>query len=322
MTPNRLSFNDIKKISSWWISKGGSKKVEIAALEPLLWKDNQYRIDDVVLLLKNMGFLVTMTTNASTLNNFASKLKNSGLDLLRISWHSLDKETYYSITGGGSLEKLLNGIYSAIESNLNIKINRVLLKGHTSDLHEQIDFVDKHHLKLKLLDLYWTPSIDENYKKYYISPTDALHPFMDLLTPYLREDNEITSTRTRVNYLTVKSGLGKVEYKVKESAKKENSLCKSCNFKDECLEGYADYFRVFPNGDASLCYLRGDLSTKNYENLFISNDIPLRFVLEGRCNFNCGFPGDNESWCLKQGRGFSFPKRENKIIRIQHKNED
>ena len=95
---NRLSFSKIIKIASWWKSAGGSSKVEVAALEPLLWKDGNYKIHDIISMLKDMGFIVTMTTNGSTLSKHANYLKKAGLDLLRVSCHSLDPEIFRKIS--------------------------------------------------------------------------------------------------------------------------------------------------------------------------------------------------------------------------------
>ncbi len=313
---NRLSFSKIIKIASWWKSAGGSSKVEVAALEPLLWKDGNYKIHDIISMLKDMGFIVTMTTNGSTLSKHANYLKKAGLDLLRVSCHSLDPEIFRKITGGGNLELVQSGILAAIAAGLKIKINRVLLKGHTHDLGEHINFINHHQITLKILDLYWTPSSANMYNLYYISPKEAISPFINEC--HLMQSNiDISAGRHRKIYKTPNSGM--VEFKIKESAEKPSVPCQSCKFNTECLEGYGDYFRVFPNGDASLCYLRSDLSTQDYNSISISERaIPLRLVLEGRCNFNCGFPTEEISWCLKQGRGFNFPNRSG-VIKIENK---
>ena len=145
---DRISFDQIKSIASWWKTAGGSSKIEIAALEPLLWKDGKHSISDVVSMLKDMDFFVTMTTNGATLTKHANSLKRSGLDLLRISWHSLDADVFRKITGGGKLTSVYNGIIAAIDCNLPLKINRVLLRGYTNDLGEHIKFINYYKLTL------------------------------------------------------------------------------------------------------------------------------------------------------------------------------
>lgn len=311
----RLSLDEITKVAKWWKNSGGYPKVEVAALEPTLWRDKEYNISDVVKQLKDLEFTVSITTNGSLLSKYSEALKQAGLDLLRVSWHSLDDETFRKITGGGSLKNVKSGIISAINSGLNIKINRVLLKGYTNDVRAQADFINQYKIKLKLLDLYWTPSSASFYEKYYISPQEVISECLDNYKIDLIKNIE-SNGRKRVTYKTSNGGI--IEYKIKESANKDHQLCNNCNFKEDCLEGYGDYFRVYPDATASLCYLRKDLTTRNYESIFINKKMPLRFVLEGRCNFNCGFPESETSWCLKQGRDFKFPSRHG-AFKIEYK---
>ena len=289
-------------------------KVEIAALEPMLWKEGSYTICHVVEKLKNMNFVVSMTTNGSLLSKYSSDLKSAGLDLVRVSWHSLDDDVFRRITGGGNLDIVRRGIEGAINSGISVKVNRVLLRGFTDDLRGQIEFADRNGITLKILDLYWTPSSARQYDQYYISPQEVLDPFIqDLTLETIGDPNGFGRRRKR--YSTAKGGV--VEYKVKETAEKSADICCECSFKDECIEGYGDYFRVFPDATASLCYLRQDLATDDYDSIFSGGGMPLRFVLEGRCNFNCGFPNEEASWCLKQGRGFKFPDR-SEVVKIEY----
>lgn len=326
----RLSFARMMSAALWWKENNGLMQVEVAALEPLLWREDGLRIGHVVAALKEMGFRVSMTSNGSLLSQHAESLREAGLDLLRLSWHSMSPDIYRKITGGGSLEKLVEGIRAGIGCSLNMSLNRVLLKGYTDDLYEQIDFVDQHQLRLKLLDLYWTAESATEYEKYYISPEEALSE--SAIPGYLElmQDDRQQRGRSRMRYLTPRRGL--VEYKLKSTAKKDNDVCSFCTKKSNCLEGYGDYFRVFPEGRSSLCYLRQDLAYSTYDKdtFFIPDSepwgremrktvesIPLRLVLEGRCNFNCGFPDSSSSWCLKQGKGYQFPDRSG-VIKFEH----
>jgi molybdenum cofactor biosynthesis enzyme MoaA len=318
----RLSYKQIISVAEEWLSLGGQAKVEVAALEPLLWAEDKLRISDVVNALKNIGYVVSITTNGSLLENHAESLKKANLDLVRLSWHSINAVDYKEITGGGSLHCFMTGLEKAIEVGLNISINRVLLAGFTQDITEQVRFIDNHKIRLKLLDLYWTPSNAVFFDKYYLNPKDVIDA-LELEKNFLQPvDFANQGTRSRVQFKTPNGG--KIEYKLSSTAKKKHSVCYGCDKKDFCLEGYADYFRVFPEGTGSLCYLRKELAVHifddnkanlikfaeycNSEELVIKQ-IPLRLVLEGRCNFNCGFPKSNDSWCLKYDLGYKFPIR-------------
>lgn len=322
----RLNYKQIISVAEEWLNLGGQPKVEVAALEPLLWMENRLRISDVVVALKNLGYIVSMTSNGSLLSNHAESLKKANLDLLRLSWHSMNAVDYKEITGGGSLECFLTGLEKAIEIGLNISVNRVLLLGLNNDLTQQIHFVDRHKIRLKLLDLYWTQSSSDFFNKYYLSPQDAIED-LKLEDDFLQlVDYSDNGRRERIQFKTPNGGF--VQYKLSSTAKKKYNVCSKCEKKDFCLEGYADYFRVFPEGIGSLCYLRKELATHifdvdkanlikfaefhNFDDLdfnSIIKQIPLRLVLEGRCNFNCGFPKSKDSWCLKYDLGYKFPTR-------------
>lgn len=327
----RLEFQKIMNLAHWWKRNQGMMKVEVAALEPLLWREGEWRVAHVVSALKEIGFHVSMTSNGSFLARDAVDLKSAGLDLLRLSWHSMVDDTYHKITGGGSLKHFINGIHSALNHGLNISINRVLMRGYLADLDRQISFVDQYALRLKLLDLYWTPSSAADYSRYYISPEEALDGLTQPSLLTLSSELHPIGNRARVKFHT--PGGAVIEYKISASAKKSNAICLLCSKQADCLEGYADYFRVFPDGSISLCYLRTDLAISGFNKEIVTLDllgmelndikkymvnIPIRFVLEGRCNFNCGFPESTASWCLKSGRGFNFPDRE-KVIKNEHK---
>lgn len=148
MNHQYLSFEKINNLSDWWLENSKSRNVEIAALEPLIWKSGDNNIIDVVRIFKEKGFSVSMTSNGAYLKKYAKLLKEAELDLLRVSWHSMDEEIYKKVTGGGKLHKLLDGLAEASLYNLNISINRVLMKGYTDDLSQQIEYIDKYKLRL------------------------------------------------------------------------------------------------------------------------------------------------------------------------------
>ena len=68
-----LSYAHIMAIADAWRDMGGTLEVEIGALEPLLWRDGQYRIHDVVNMMTERGFKVSMTTNRQILDIFAKR---------------------------------------------------------------------------------------------------------------------------------------------------------------------------------------------------------------------------------------------------------
>lgn len=321
---NYLSFTAIKKIAEAWLDSGGLPEADLAALEPTLWSDGAKNICDVIELLSDMGYSVNMTTNGSTLVTLERSLKNCGLNKLRISWHTLDEKRYKQITSYGNYNKFMQGVNKAISHKENICFNRMLINGHLSDLEKQIAFVDQYGLRLKLYDLYWTKNINSHYKKFYISPEEAISSVKILDNFYLEI---INFSKKRERLCFVGPNGGRVEVKLSNSANKHVVFCKNCNYKDNCLEGFGDYFRIFPSGMAGFCYMRSELDRSIIEkykvNFFtiaqlyertgqsftdLQKKIGLRFVLTSVCNYNCKLPGVNSSLCLKAIRSdFHYP---------------
>lgn len=101
------------------------KKIRLTGGEPLLRQD----IVDLVKGIKDRGIeKIYITTNGILLAEKIDDLKNAGLDGVNISLDTLDREQFTSITRGGDLEKVLDGIKKSLQLNLEVKINSVIIK--------------------------------------------------------------------------------------------------------------------------------------------------------------------------------------------------
>jgi len=82
---------------------------------------------------------ISLTTNGILLENDAQNIFNAGIRRINISLDSLNKDKYFSITGGGDLEAVLRGIDAAEKIGFNpIKINAVVMRNFNDD--EILDF--------------------------------------------------------------------------------------------------------------------------------------------------------------------------------------
>ena len=101
------------------------KKIRLTGGEPLLRQD----IVELVKGIKDRGIeKIYITTNGILLAEKIEDLKNTGLDGVNISLDTLDREQFFSITRGGELEKVLDGIKKSLKLNLEVKINSVIIK--------------------------------------------------------------------------------------------------------------------------------------------------------------------------------------------------
>lgn len=126
-----LTLEELTRVTEAFIQRG-VKKVRVTGGEPLVRKG-------IPELLERLGTHVggaldelTLTTNATQLTRFASQIANAGIRRLNVSLDSLDPATFFEITRGGDLSRVLAGIDAALDAGLKVKINTVALKHHNA----------------------------------------------------------------------------------------------------------------------------------------------------------------------------------------------
>lgn len=333
MSLSPLSYAHIMAIADAWRDMGGTSDVEIGALEPLLWRDGQYRIHDVVRSLTERGFKVSMTTNGQLLDIFADNLSRAGLSLIRTSWHSTNPLVFREISGGyGDYERFMRGITLALESGVKVAFNRVLLRGHTGGIPEQLAFIEQYKSRLKLYTLMWTPQGASTHKLFYQDWRSVVR------SSVLPRTIEIARVRKRLGRGRLRFHLvggGSVEIKLGDRLDRSEHPCASCSFKGECEEGFGDYVRVDPRLHLYFCYMRRDLGFQiseyfgnpemlkqkireslggvHVEGLLAT--APLRLTVTPFCNFNCRAPGAEQGWCTEEPGEFMYPKIRTSLLK-------
>lgn len=321
-----LSYAHVMAIADAWRDIGGTSEVEIGALEPLLWRDKQYRIHDLVNVLSERGFKVSMTTNGQLLHIFAENLSRAGLSLIRTSWHSTNPIMFREISGGyADYSRFIRGITLALESGIKVAFNRVLLKKYTDDIPEQLAFIERYKSRLKLYTLMWTPQSAVTHEMFYQDWRPVVRTMVLPRTiEVVRARKQLGRGRLRFHLV----GGGSVEVKLGDRLNRDTQPCSSCPFKDECEEGFGDYVRVDPRLHLYFCYMRRDLGFQmpeyfgnpkalkqkmretlvgiNIDRLLATT--PLRLTVTPFCNFNCRMPGTQQGWCMEKPGEYTYPK--------------
>lgn len=133
-----LTFEEIEEIVKDFVSLG-INKIRITGGEPLVRAG-------IITLIEKLSKIkgvdeIAMTTNGTLLKKYAKALKEAGLKRVNISLDTLNDEKYRTITKGGTLKEVLEGIREAQKVKLTpIKLNVVLIKDFNED--EIIDFVN------------------------------------------------------------------------------------------------------------------------------------------------------------------------------------
>jgi len=217
-----LRYEEIVEIIEETV-KLGINKVRITGGEPLARKG-------VVGFIKKLREIkkledISLTTNGFFLSEYAEKLKDAGLNRVNISLDSLQEEKYKKITRGGSLEKALKGIDSALKAGLlPIKINTVLIRGINDD--EVEDFIRlalERPLNIRFIE--FMPSGEElkdNYRDKFISVLEIKE---NLAEKYSFRPIDINSGNGPAKYFQIKGGQGTIGFITALS----QHFCETCN---------------------------------------------------------------------------------------------
>jgi cyclic pyranopterin phosphate synthase len=122
---NLLNFEELFAFVKIAIDNG-IKKIRITGGEPALREDLDSFIGMISAYAPHID--LSLTTNGYLLKTLAQKLKAAGLKRLNISLDSLNRETLHHIAQKDVLPEVLQGIQSAQDAGLGIKLNSVILK--------------------------------------------------------------------------------------------------------------------------------------------------------------------------------------------------
>lgn len=132
-------------------SKIGINKIRLTGGEPLIRDD----IDLIIYKLSKINKIkhIAMTTNAILLDKKILGLKKSGLNSINISLDTLDPDKYRKITNGGNITRVFDGLKVAINNNIDIKINMVVIKDlNVNEIPAMQEFCDQKNIKLQLIN--------------------------------------------------------------------------------------------------------------------------------------------------------------------------
>jgi cyclic pyranopterin phosphate synthase len=128
-----LTLEELDRLCSAFIAKG-VRKLRLTGGEPLVRRNVMSLVRSLSRHL-GTGALneLTLTTNGSQLQRFASELRDCGIRRINVSLDTLDPAKFRAITRWGDLDKVMAGIEAARSAGLAVKINAVALKNLNED---------------------------------------------------------------------------------------------------------------------------------------------------------------------------------------------
>jgi cyclic pyranopterin phosphate synthase len=132
-----LSFEEIERFARICVNHFGFNGIRLTGGEPLV----RAHLPDLVERLAALGVDIALTTNGATLRLHAAALVAAGLTRINISLDSLQRERFLELTRRDELDRVLDGVDSALDAGLQpVKINVVMMRGINDD--EIVDFAE------------------------------------------------------------------------------------------------------------------------------------------------------------------------------------
>jgi cyclic pyranopterin phosphate synthase len=133
-----LTLEELDRLCSAFV-RLGVRKLRLTGGEPLVRRNIMSLFRALGRHLES-GALdeVTLTTNGSQLERYATELKAAGVRRVNVSLDTLDAAKFTAITRWGKLEKVLEGLAAAKRAGLQVKINTVALRGVNDDEFDRL----------------------------------------------------------------------------------------------------------------------------------------------------------------------------------------
>jgi cyclic pyranopterin phosphate synthase len=147
-----LTFDEIERVMRAFAALG-VRRVRLTGGEPLTRRDLPLLAARLAAIPGGVEDL-SLSTNAVQLKRDADALYRAGVRRLNVSLDSLRPERFAAITGGGRLDKVLDGLAAAKTAGFApIKLNMVLMRGVNDDeVEDMVRFCLEHDFTLRLIE--------------------------------------------------------------------------------------------------------------------------------------------------------------------------
>jgi cyclic pyranopterin phosphate synthase len=128
-----LTRTELARLLRLFVTELGITSLRLTGGEPLLRRDLEHIVADCGALRDHGLERISLTTNGALLARRAAGPKAAGLDDLNLSLDALEPATFERLSGGASLQTVLDGVAAAQAAALPLKLNAVVLRGVNDD---------------------------------------------------------------------------------------------------------------------------------------------------------------------------------------------
>ncbi len=195
---HKLSWDDLDFLVDVSVNDLGAEAVRITGGEPTV---RPGLVEWVRGIRRHAGLIdVAMTTNGVLLGRLGPALANAGLNRVNISLDSWDAARFAEVTRGGSLDRVIEGIETAVRLFRRVKINCVAMRGISpAEMQKYIAFSHEHGVEIRFIEL--MPIFDQKdyFHAHYIS-VDELHGLIGELGYRLEREGSGPAEGNRTGY--------------------------------------------------------------------------------------------------------------------------
>ncbi|MBE7412880.1 MAG: radical SAM protein [Leptospiraceae bacterium] len=150
----------------------GLESIRLTGGEPSLYKN----LIELILGLKKLNIpRIALTTNGSRLKKSATSLKNSGLDSINVSLDSISEEIFQKINRFKGVGTVLEGIESALNAGIEVKINCTVMKGiNETQILPILEWAKERNITTRYLELMKMGSIFYSHQDFYFSEKNII----------------------------------------------------------------------------------------------------------------------------------------------------
>ena len=217
-----LSLEELDRLCSAFVAKGVTK-MRLTGGEPLVRRGIMTLVSSLSRHLAS-GALheLTLTTNGSQLQKYASELKANGIERINVSLDTLEADKFRAITRWGDLGNVMAGIDAAQAAGLKVKINAVALKGVNEDeIAALLEWAHGRGMDLTIIEVMPLGDVDESRLVQYLPLSIVRARLAEAFTL----DDIDYNTGGPARYVRVKETGGRLGFITPLT----HNFCKSCN---------------------------------------------------------------------------------------------
>lgn len=147
--------------------------IRLTGGEPLLYP----RLNEIVKGIFDLGIEdIKLTTNGMLLDRQAAQLKEAGLNSINVSLDAVNENAFFRINRRDGLKKVLSGIDAAIDAEIDVKLNAVILKGINDDqVLPLLEYAAGKNVVIRFLEVMAMGHLHKDPYKYFFGQEEILN---------------------------------------------------------------------------------------------------------------------------------------------------